>query len=52
MGDNQNSGQNTGSQQQQTGQSNRDSQQPVTVYVPVQGQGPDYVSKGAGAGKS
>lgn len=24
-----------------------DSQQPVTVYVPVQGQGPDYVSKGS-----
>jgi hypothetical protein len=27
-------------------------QETVVVYVPVQGQGPDYVSKSAGAGKS
>lgn len=31
---------------------NRDSQSTVPVYVPLQGQGPDYVHKGANGGKS
>ncbi len=55
MSQDQNPDQSTDSQQAQRNTSashDSNSAGSVAVYVPVEGQGPDYVSKGAGAGKS
>jgi hypothetical protein len=48
----QNSGQNTPQQTQNTPTTPPGDSKTVPVYVPMQGQGPDYIGKGAGAGKS